>query len=52
MGELPIEKIFLETDDFDIDIKNLYEYAAQKFNMGIEDFKKQLIKNLKNLLNE
>jgi TatD DNase family protein len=51
-GELPIEKIFLETDDFNIDIKYLYEYAARKFNMSIEDFKKQLIKNLKSLLNE
>lgn len=51
-GELPIEKIFLETDDYDIDIKYLYAYAARKFNMSIEDFKKQLIKNLKSLLNE
>lgn len=52
LGELPIEKIFLETDDFNIDIKYLYEYAARKFNMSIEDFKKQLINNLKSLLNE
>jgi TatD DNase family protein len=52
LGELPIEKIFLETDDFDIDIKYLYSYAAAKFDISIEALKKQLIKNLKRLLND
>ena len=52
LGELPINKIFLETDDFDIDIKDLYRTAAQKFNISIEKLKKQLVNNLNNLLNE
>ncbi|MFC2152241.1 TatD family hydrolase [Bacteroidota bacterium] len=51
-GELPIEKIFLETDDFNIDIKDLYLSAAKKFNISVDYLKKQLIKNLKNLLND
>jgi TatD DNase family protein len=52
LSELPINKIFLETDDFDIDIKDLYRTAAQKFNISIEKLKKQLVNNLNNLLNE
>lgn len=51
-SDLPLSKIFLETDDFEIDIKNLYETASLKFNISIADLKKQLIHNLKNLLNE
>ena len=51
LGELPINKIFLETDDFNIDIKDLYSVAAKKFNMNTENFKKQLINNLYSLLN-
>ena len=51
-GELPIEKIFLETDDFRIDIKKLYSIAAKKFNISIDELKKQQIINLNNLLNE
>lgn len=51
LGELPVNRIFLETDDFNIDIKDLYSVAAKKFNMNIENFKKQLINNLNSLLN-
>ncbi|MFC2096128.1 TatD family hydrolase [Bacteroidota bacterium] len=50
--DLPLEKIFLETDDFRIDIKNLYELAALKIGISVDTLKKQLILNLKNLLNE
>jgi len=48
---LPLEKIFLETDDFNVDIKKLYDVAANKFDISIEMLKRQLIDNLKNLLN-
>jgi len=51
LGQLPVDKLFLETDDFDIDIKDLYSIAAIKFNMNIKNLKKQLINNLNNLLN-
>jgi len=50
--ELPIEKFFLETDDFRIDIKNLYKLAALKMGVSINTLKKQLMLNLKRLLNE
>ncbi len=50
--ELPIEKIFLETDDFRIEIKDLYEVAAMKRGMSVDLLKSKLIQNLKALLNE
>jgi len=49
--DLPLDKIFLETDDFDIDIKNLYNLAALKFGVSLTDLKKQIMNNLKDLLN-
>jgi TatD DNase family protein len=52
LSELPINKIFLETDDFDINIKDLYKIAAQKFEISIEELINQLMNNLKSLLNE
>ena len=50
--ELPLEKIFLETDDFRIEIKNLYEIAALKYDVSVEKLKRQFMLNLNNLLNE
>jgi TatD DNase family protein len=50
--DLPQDKIFLETDDFKIDIKDLYLIAAKKMNVSVQQLKKQLVNNLKNLLNE
>lgn len=52
LNNLPIEKIFLETDDFDVDIKDLYDVTARKYGITIEALKIQLINNLNNLLNE
>jgi TatD DNase family protein len=48
---LPIDRIFLETDDFNIDIKNLYKSVSLKCSISIDSLKEQLIKNFKNLLN-
>jgi len=50
--DLPIDKIFLETDDFRIDLKHLYEIAALKMGVNIDTLKQQLMLNLKTLLNE
>lgn len=51
-GDLPREKIFLETDDFKIDIKDLYKIASEKMGVSVKQLKVQLMNNLKNLLNE
>lgn len=50
--ELPLDKIFLETDDFRIEIKELYEVAAAKFEINVDQLKHQIIKNLKTLVND
>lgn len=52
LGELPIDKIFLETDDFNVNIKQLYKVVCEKFKITEQELKKQLIKNLKKLINE
>lgn len=52
ISKLPIDRIFLETDDFDVDIKYLYQVAAEKFGIGVDELKKQIIKNLNKLFNE
>ncbi|MFO7844216.1 MAG: TatD family hydrolase [Bacteroidales bacterium] len=44
--QLPKDRIFLETDDFDISIKELYQIAADKWDVRIEALKLQLISNL------
>lgn len=51
LKELPIEKLFLETDDFNVSIKELYKIASEKLNIDIENLKKQLLENLKVLIN-
>ncbi|MDK2978235.1 MAG: TatD DNase family protein [Bacteroidales bacterium] len=50
--QLPKDKIFLETDDFDISIKELYQIAADKMEISIEKLKLQLILNLQAFLND
>ena len=48
--QLPKNKIFLETDDFDISIKELYHVAAKKMMMSIDELKSQLVYNLQEFL--
>jgi TatD DNase family protein len=48
---LPLDKIFLETDDFNVDIRGLYHTAAIKFGISIEELKKQISKNFESLFN-
>ena len=50
LQELPLNRIFLETDDFNVDIKDLYNITAKKFNISLDSLKRQLINNLKTLL--
>ncbi|MEA2106039.1 MAG: TatD family hydrolase [Bacteroidota bacterium] len=49
-NQLPKDKIFLETDDFDISIKELYKIAADKWKIGVKELKIQLIYNLQMFL--
>lgn len=42
---IPIKNIFLETDDSDISIKDLYETAAQLRKMTVEALKSKIAEN-------
>ncbi|MDQ2178919.1 TatD family hydrolase [Marinifilum sp. D714] len=43
--EIPLEKIFLETDDKQIDIRKIYQKAAEIKGIDIEVLKKQILLN-------
>jgi TatD DNase family protein len=43
--QLPLDKIFLETDDKNISIKEIYSKAAEVKGIKIEDLKKQILLN-------
>ncbi len=49
-NELPIDRVFLETDDFDISIKELYKVAAEKMMVSVNELKSQLAYNLQEFL--
>ena len=42
---LPLERIFLETDDADVSIENIYAKAAELKDISIENLKKSIIAN-------
>ena len=44
--DFPIEKMFLETDSADFDIKDLYEKVAEIKNLKLEEFNQKIMKNL------
>jgi TatD DNase family protein len=46
LKEIPLEKIFLETDDVDFDIAELYQKAAEIKEISIEKLQEQISKNL------
>lgn len=43
--KLPTNRIFFETDDSDISIKEIYQKAAELMNLGIEDLKEIIVTN-------
>ncbi|AZB21373.1 hydrolase TatD [Kaistella haifensis] len=49
LKEIPIDKLFLETDSADFEIKDLYYKIAELKSCKIEDFQQKIKKNLKNL---
>lgn len=42
---IPGDRLFLETDGFDIDIKSVYAVVAEHLEMELEELKKQLLDN-------
>ncbi|WDT68471.1 TatD family hydrolase [Cloacibacterium sp. TD35] len=46
LKEIPLEKIFLETDDADFDIAELYQKVAEIKEIPVEDVQKVITKNL------
>ncbi|MBW8361807.1 MAG: TatD family hydrolase [Kaistella sp.] len=46
LSEVPTEKIFLETDSADFDLKELYEVTARLKNISPEDLDKKIKENL------
>ncbi len=46
LKEIPLEKIFLETDDADFDIAELYQKASEIKEIPVEKLQEQISKNL------
>lgn len=44
--DFPLEKIFLETDDVDFNIENLYQKVAELKEISVEKLQEQISKNL------
>lgn len=44
--DFPLEKMFLETDDADFDIENLYQKVAEIKGISLEKLQEQISKNL------
>jgi len=45
LPDLPIDKIFLETDDAAISIQEIYEWAATAFSIDVNSLVLQMQKN-------
>jgi TatD DNase family protein len=49
---LPLDRIFLETDDFEINIEKVYQLAAQIKKISLDDLQTQILKNLSFIQNK
>jgi TatD DNase family protein len=47
LNELPKERIFLETDGADVDIKDIYWKVANDLNVSVEELKNIILKNFR-----
>lgn len=47
LKQIPIEKIFIETDNNDLKIEDVYREVAKILNVNIEDLQKQIFLNFK-----
>jgi TatD DNase family protein len=48
---LPRDRIFLETDGADIDIKKIYEKVALDFGVSVDELKRIILENFNNVFN-
>lgn len=48
-ASIPLHRLFLETDDTDISIVELYQKASEVFGMDLKEFEKQIKMNLTSL---
>lgn len=49
--DLPVQKMFLETDDADFDISELYEKVSEIKSISLEKLSSQMWENLENVVN-
>ena len=49
--DLPVQKMFLETDDADSDIAELYEKVSEIRSISLENLSNQMWENLENVVN-
>jgi TatD DNase family protein len=52
LKELPLDKIFLETDTSDFEIEELYQKVAQLKNISLKNLELQLLENLQTIINK
>jgi TatD DNase family protein len=45
LRHLPIDRIFLETDGADVDIKNIYDKVASDLDLSVDELKSIILKN-------
>ena len=50
--QLPLEKVFLETDSSDLKIENIYEFAAKAVNESVEFISIQIERNFKKVFGQ
>jgi len=50
LQKVPVEKMFLETDEGDMDIREIYQFAATIKGVSVEDLRVQIFKNAKSKL--
>jgi TatD DNase family protein len=47
---LPLDKLFLETDEGDLDIREIYQAAAEIKGISVDQLRLQVVENAKNHL--
>jgi len=49
LSTVPLDRLFLETDGFDIEIESVYRVVAEHLDMGLDVLKKQIYSNFHNV---